>query len=294
MPDRDCGRCPVGGEWNGSTQTCSVPDPDDGLPVACVGEWASEKHDRLKRYVDISRFVRKKFNEGQGGSAYIDLYCGPGRSRIERTDRIIDGGALCAAKEALGKDVPFQRTLISDKRAEFVEYCKQRLSLIGVHPEARVGSADAIAVDLRTVLDRFTLYFAFLDPYALGALPFSVVESLSRFKYMDILVHVSGQDLQRNFRRYLEASSSPLDVFSPGWRQAISHADTELRNRRAVLEHWKSKVRDLDMQPSQGIEEVRASKNQLLYWLMFVSRSPTADRFWHEIRAVGEQRDFGF
>jgi hypothetical protein len=32
---------------------------DDDLPVSEVGEWAFEKHDRLRRYVDIARGVGK-------------------------------------------------------------------------------------------------------------------------------------------------------------------------------------------------------------------------------------------
>ena len=34
---------------------------DDGLPLDEVGAWAKDKHDRLRKYVDITRSVRKKF-----------------------------------------------------------------------------------------------------------------------------------------------------------------------------------------------------------------------------------------
>jgi hypothetical protein len=36
-------------------------DPDDGLIVGEVGQWAKEKHDRLRRYIDASRGARAKF-----------------------------------------------------------------------------------------------------------------------------------------------------------------------------------------------------------------------------------------
>jgi hypothetical protein len=36
-------------------------DPSDGLLVDEVGPWASEKHDRLKRYIAISKGPRAKF-----------------------------------------------------------------------------------------------------------------------------------------------------------------------------------------------------------------------------------------
>src|SRR5687767_4842370 len=102
-----CMRCPVGGTFNEADQTCSNPDPEDGLPLACVGGWAEQKHARIRKYVDISRAVRRMFLEGKGGATYIDLFCGPGRARVRETTRIIDGSALVAAKEAIESRTPF-------------------------------------------------------------------------------------------------------------------------------------------------------------------------------------------
>jgi hypothetical protein len=42
---------------------------DDGLPVTSVGPWTLEKHERLVRYVDITKSVRAKFTRTQ--SSYI-------------------------------------------------------------------------------------------------------------------------------------------------------------------------------------------------------------------------------
>ena len=55
-----------------------MPLDDDGLPLDEVGAWAKEKHERLRRYVDISRGARRKF--ARGGTTYVDLYCGTGRA----------------------------------------------------------------------------------------------------------------------------------------------------------------------------------------------------------------------
>jgi hypothetical protein len=35
-------------------------DPGDGLIVSEVGPWASEKHARVKRYIEIASATRKK------------------------------------------------------------------------------------------------------------------------------------------------------------------------------------------------------------------------------------------
>jgi hypothetical protein len=74
---------------------------DDKLPLSEVGEWALEKHERLRRYVSVTRAVRKKWLTPMRpglvstGATYIDLFCGPGRSRIRDTDRVIDGCREC-------------------------------------------------------------------------------------------------------------------------------------------------------------------------------------------------------
>ena len=72
----------------------SPPRPldDDGLPLDEVGACAKEKHERLRRYVDISRGARRKF--ARGGTTYVDLYCGTGRAIIRETNEKIDGSPV--------------------------------------------------------------------------------------------------------------------------------------------------------------------------------------------------------
>ena len=40
-------------------------DPGDGLIVGEVGPWATEKHDRVRRYIDASHGARAKFLRSQ-------------------------------------------------------------------------------------------------------------------------------------------------------------------------------------------------------------------------------------
>src|ERR1041384_5866540 len=77
-------------------------DPADGLLVDEVGPWAVEKHERLRRYISASRGARAKFLPPykEGGASYIELFSGPGRSRIRGTTQIIDGSPIVAYKAA--------------------------------------------------------------------------------------------------------------------------------------------------------------------------------------------------
>lgn len=285
-----CKTCPVGGHRNEVDRTCSVLDPRDGLPLACVGDWVDEKHARVRRYVDISRAVRRQFLNGGGGATYIDLFCGPGRARIRQTQRIVDGSALVAANEGLRTGAPFTEFFVADLNPAFVEATVARLNAVGVGAHSFVGPAAETVETVAAALPRYALNFALLDPYDLGTLPFTVIQQLAGVARIDILIHVSLQDLQRNLARYLDAPHSPLDLFAPGWRRiaAIPSKDVDLRNRIRVF--WQDLIKECDLKAAEGIERVSGSKNQPLYWLVFAARHERAIEFWEKIRSVSKQR----
>lgn len=75
---------------------------EDGLPREIVGRWVEDKHARLQKYIGISRAVRKKFiGPGKAGATYIELYCGPGRVRVEGSPEVLPGSPLVAWGEAV-------------------------------------------------------------------------------------------------------------------------------------------------------------------------------------------------
>jgi hypothetical protein len=54
----------------------------------------------------------------------------------------------------------------------------------------------------------------------LAQLPFSIIEKMLRVKRMDMIIHVSLQDLQRNLDKHSRVGGT-LDIFAPGWREAV-------------------------------------------------------------------------
>lgn len=267
----------------------NAPDPKDGLPVGRVGDWALDKHERLRKYIDISRAARAKF--ARAGSTYIDPFCNYGRARIRETDTVVDGSPLVAYKIARDGGAPFSQIHLGDADPACVEVASQRLISIGGQPSTYVGLAEDTVREIAGNINPHGLHFAFLDPYNLEALPFSVVETLARVDRMDILIHFSLVDLQRNLERFI-ASEKPcrLDRFAPGWRNAIDPAQPQRVIRQQVLDHYLSLIRQLDMKPAQGVELVKGTRNQSLYWLVFAARHPLAVSFWEKIRHVGGQR----
>jgi three-Cys-motif partner protein len=260
---------------------------DDGLPMTKVGAWTLEKHERLVRYVTITRAVRRMFAKSQ--ATYIELFCGSGRSVIEESGEIIDGSPVLATRTAKDSGFPYTDNYLADFEAAFVEAaCKRLPSNVGrVHPA--IGAAENTVDQIIKKLNPVGLHFAFLDPYKLDPLPFSVIEKLAKLKRMDILIHVSVQDFQRNLRRYMEEKGGPLDRFAPGWRSVVNDQEPDRKVRMAIFQHWLTLIRALDMAPSEGIERVVGSKRQPLYWLVLVSRHNRAQEFWEKIRNVSPQ-----
>lgn len=268
-----------------------MPD-DDGLPISEVGDWTLEKHDRLRRYVDISRGVRKQF-VGRAGATYIDPFSGPGRSRIRETGQLIDGSPIVAATKALEGGAPFTNVFIADIEQANVDAVRQRLAAHGVAPRTLTGPAEETVRQIVPQLDPYGLHFAFLDPFNLDALPFTMIEELAKVRHMDILIHVSAQDLQRNLRRYIAEDGGPLDRVAPGWRDVIDRRNRDETIRVRFLEHWLNLIRKLDMAPSHGIELVSGRRNQPLYWLVLMARHSRAVEFWEKIRNVTPQGRLG-
>jgi three-Cys-motif partner protein len=265
---------------------------DDGLPLDEVGPWAREKHERLRKYVDISRAVRRKFIGWSVGATYIDLYCGFGRSIIRGTNERIDGSPLVAFKCALGSGVPFSEIYMADASEERCRAAEQRLIAVGMTPRSAVGKAEDAAATIVRELNPSGLHFAFLDPYNLEDLPFTAIEALCRLRHIDILIHVSAQDLQRNLDTYSQSENSPLDRFAPGWKSQVDLQQSQRATRAALMRYWASRIDKLGLSPAEHTVLVRApSKNQRLYWLVFVSREKLARKFWNEIRSVSGQRD---
>ena len=255
-----------------------------------VGPWAAEKHERLKKYIDAYRSARAMFlpPRGAGGAAYIDLFSGPGRSQLEDTGEFIDGSPLVAYKAAQQSGTRFSDLHFNDLETDNVSALRQRIIRLG-------GTANYYNETASTAVDRVVfalnpsgLHFAFLDPYNLENLPFSVIERLAKLPRMDMLIHVSIFDLQRNLRRYLE-DGRVLDAFMPGWQRKIDIKRNDQIVRAALLHHWLDLIRGLGTSPADGIELVSATRGQRLYWLVFVSAHELGRKLWNDIRNVHVQ-----
>jgi three-Cys-motif partner protein len=207
--------------------------------------------------------------------------CGPGRSQRVDTGEFIDGSPVVAFKAARHSRAPFSELHFNDVHSENVDALRQRMIRLGgsaiYHSEAAASAVDRVIY----ALNPSGLHFAFLDPYNLENLPFSIVERLAKLPRMDMLIHLSIFDLQRNLRRYVE-DGRVLDAFMPGWRNSIDAKRTDHAVRHDLLHHWLGLIRALGTSPAAGIELVSATRGQRLYWLVFVSAHELGRKLWND------------
>jgi three-Cys-motif partner protein len=265
-------------------------DPDDGLIVGEVGPWAVEKHERLRRYIHAARGARAKFlpPKGNGGATYIELYSGAGRSLIKDTSQIIDGSPLVAFKAGRDSKSPFSQMHLSDLEAQNSAALAQRIKAHGGSPTSYVGEASVVVDQVMKAINPRGLHLAFLDPFNLEQLPFSIIERMLRVQRMDMIIHFSLQDLQRNLDKHSRIGGV-LDGFAPGWRDGVDVNQATAALRAAFVDYWLQSIRALGTHPATGIPLIVGEKNQRLYWLVFVSSNPLGHRLWNDVQNLGGQ-----
>jgi three-Cys-motif partner protein len=261
-----------------------ILDPADGLIVDEVGKWAPEKHARVKAYIEIASATRAKYvppPSWRGGACYIELFSGPGRSLIRDTKQIIDGSPLVAFKAAQAS-VPFTKMHLNDFDSTKSAAVDARIRALGGAPICYNDLADVAVDKIVAAVNPSGLHFAFLDPYNLEGMSFEIIRKLSKLK-VDMLIHVSVHDLQRNLDSYSK-TGGVFDSFAPGWRSQVDPNQAINSFRAALMKYWMDEIHKLGTMPAKGVELIVGSKGQRLYWLVFVSAHGLAQKFWNAIR----------
>lgn len=270
---------------------------DDGLKVEEVGEWVGDKHELLCDYIQITAYTRKKYlpPHGRGGATYIDLFSGPGRAKIKTTGEFVDGSCVAAWRKSCDSGNPFSCVIVGDADPEKLEMARVRLERLGAPVWALHGPASETVLRAATIAPVESLKFAFLDPYNLRHLDFGIISALAKLQRVDMLVHVSRMDLQRNFDRNAGMMDSALDVFAPNWRSEVDLLSHQKTARQAYFEYWKGLVASTGMDPSPQMELISTPDNHPLYLLLLAARHALAHDFWKKVAKKNKaQQSFDF
>lgn len=258
-------------------------DPEDGLPREIVRPWALDKHWLLAAYVDASRGPRASL---KGEPCFVDLYCGPGHICTVPGGHSSDGGALVAVKRSLsptrGAPSPYHQVFIADLEARNVDACKQRLAPLGIPVHSRVGDAAHTAEEIINLLPRYGLHLAYLDPYALKPMPFSVIRAFSKVPKVDLLIHFSTSDLRRNLD-HPDQTVDNFEAVAPGWsKQPAGYSKRELRHR--FFAYWSKLVEGCGYHLASKPFHVKNSKKSEIYMLTLASKNSLGPEIWDSLR----------
>jgi three-Cys-motif partner protein len=276
--------------------TCMSPtryhiDPEDGLVAGECRGWATLKHDTLARYIQITLGVRRKFVD-RVGAAYIDLYAGAGRALNTDSGEFQDGSPLVAWKQALASNVPFSKVLINDIDPALLQACKVRLERLGASVHSMGKDMVHAAAEVARSLNPEGYHLAFLDPYDLG-IPFAAIKSLGSLRRIDMLLHVSAMELQRNLPKAATDAGvrRKLDAFAPGWDEVVQPAANTQRQREQFVAHWVGLLESLGAKTDTRWRLITNRKSAPLYWLVLIARHKLAHEFWRKQGSITPQGD---
>lgn len=263
-------------------------DPEDGLVVAEVGDWAEDKYLHVEHY---ARMFAKAMKGKWDLRVYLELFSGPGRAIIAGTERILDTAPLRALGLQTGFDLHVYGELDRECLQALDERCRQR------RPEAHCafveGDVNGTWPALRGYVQKSGgggtyLTFCFVDPYACSDLAFETIRGLAEL-YADFLVLIpSFMDANRNCERYLEPENEILDRFlgEREWRGAwLERAEPKDRFGNFVADQFGVRMRRLGFlyDGSADMKLIRSTdKNLPLYHLAFFSRSELGMKLWRE------------
>jgi three-Cys-motif partner protein len=183
---------------------------------------------------------------------------------------------------------------ISDAEPDLLSSAEKRLAALDAPVHATPGPASTAMPRIVQRLNSSGLHFAFLDPHNLGTLSFNLFETLAKLKRIDIIVHVSLSDLQRNADRYTSEAHKEFDRFAPGWRDEVPMDMNQTSLRAAILKYWSEKVMALGLPRAEHCEPITGKKNQRLYWLIFLGKHELAHDLWSKISSATKAPQFDF
>lgn len=273
---------------------------DDGLPMRESGPWVAEKLDYVARYLNI--FITSMKNKQWKALNYIDLFAGPGKC-YDDIGKVYLGSPLLA----LTTPYLFDHYLFVDSDPRNIETLRQRCENLewGNRAQYFVGDSNTIVHQIVTQIQNWEqnsvpgkwsscLNLAFLDPEGFE-LHWSTVAALAKMR-TDLIIHYS----QMGIKRYMPVAIKDPDEkkFSPffgseDWRGIYEKYHGKAPGlQRGLIDFYKRNLCNLGYAEVRSTNEawdeplMRNTKNAPLYRLLFASKHPLGEKFWHEVTKI--------
>lgn len=251
-------------------------DPDDGLPVQCVNEWAKQKHNYIRRYLEATHGVRGKFIY-DSGAGYVDLFSGPGKARVASTGEIIDGSPVLAAK--IDRQ-PFTDIVLCEYSEVNISALKTRFagqSRVTIEP----GDCNENIKNIVPKIPVNGYNVALIDPFHVGNLAFETIERLANFRRMDLVINFPIVDIRRNWDK-VDRIERFIGLTADKWGFEVSS-----KMAPKILALFQDQLTRLGYQEQQTrAPQITNEGNTPLYHLVFASKHKLGSQIWESISSI--------
>jgi three-Cys-motif partner protein len=226
--------------------------------------------------------------------AYLGLYSGAGRARVEETGEILETTAMSAFRVRY----PFSKYVFVDRDPRWIDALRSRIATLPESHDVSLIQRDLneAVPDIFAAMPPFgkghgLLSFCFIDPFS-AELDFDVIRTLgTRFKMDFLVLLMLGRDVRSNFRRYLEDAQDARIarlVDDPEWRDEWSAKPRSPRELiRFLLRKFDQAMQRIGYRAASP-DDAQAinipGKNVFLYSLVLYSRSELGQAFWQATR----------
>jgi three-Cys-motif partner protein len=263
--------------------------PDDGLPTNAIGPWAEDKYRYLGMYAELfATGMKNKWRH----RIYLDLFSGPGYSRVRDTNRLVLGSPMIA----LSIPDPFDVYVFADENQVSLDALRTRVGRLSPPlavtylPGDANDKADRVIEVISNTPRTSTLAFCFLDPYKLN-IHFDTVRRIAEGRAIDFLILLALYiDANRNIQFYVREGNKTIDLFlgdgewRDRWKIAERTGDTIVEFLASEYSTRMSQIGYLPMRIEDMVKIRTRDKNLPLYYLAFFSKHKTGLKFWEQVR----------
>ncbi len=261
----------------------------DGLPIRDSGSWIDKKHKLLTYYGHL--FATGMKNRW-ASRVYLELFSGPGRCLIRKSDKEDLGSPLKVI------DHEFTKFIFAEMSVPAAKALAKRLEPYENARLAEIWCGDCAEAIQKICIPAGSLTFAFIDPTGIGHAPFSLIEALHRKTRCDLLINIQhGMGIKMNIHQYTpdadEQSALTKFLGNDSWKQIPRHNPREFF--RGVLEIYKKQLDSLGFKFVGREVLVSNDNNTPLYLLLFASGHPKGREFWDKAMkgVMPMELDFG-
>jgi three-Cys-motif partner protein len=263
--------------------------PDDHLYLPPIKAHSLEKILRHNYYTRLfSTGMKAKWPQ----RAYIGLYSGAGRARVEGTGEIVETTAM----SVLRLPDPFSKYIFVDNDSRCTSALSARVASLPSALDVSVmqGDVDESASLVMGALPAFgpgngLLSFCFVDPFAAN-LRFETIRTLGQLRMDFLILLMLGWDARVNFQQYYRDTSSTRIgelIDCPDWREQWDRAQDKnvIRFLLGKFDTAMVRIGYRSCGPEHYHPVTAHNKAVLQYVLAFYSKHPLGQRFWEQTLA---------